>query len=435
MADKSTCSNCGLPLKRSWLVCRSCHQARWKLILPYYLWGAVFLAGSAWAITKKLPKTLDTTDPISLILPILSVIILIIGVVMLMIAFMATLRGLAVRKVPASQRSGGPGTGYYTTVPAAMANPEVSPQPIMAPAEDSAPLAPKLEIAQNQILFCQKCNHENAPEAAKCAQCGKKLLPGVTAGVRFLGFIGTTILSVVIIGGVFLYYRYMAEGGFRDVVYLPILVGLGVGIFFLGLILALRKTPLYERYETRAKQHVSLNPLQAIADYSAAINSAPPAKALEFLLERGKLYQGLGMASEARADWQRALENVNSQLAMPKASIDLYKQRAELLKELGMQDEYALQMLRYTIEKENTLKTKRKDIAMGWEEGIKKGLEDNERQELDKIRTEIMANPRYKIVAQCKQCRKQVDLNARLECPNDANHKKISDIRPSLRET
>lgn len=435
MADKSTCSNCGLPLKRSWLVCRSCHQARWKLILPYYLWGAVFLAGSAWAITKKLPKTLDTTDPISLILPILSVIILIIGVVMLMIAFMATLRGLAVRKVPASQRSGGPGTGYYTTVPAAMANPEVSPQPIMAPAEDSAPLAPKLEIAQKQILFCQKCNHENAPEAAKCAQCGKKLLPGVTAGVRFLGFIGTTILSVVIIGGVFLYYRYMAEGGFRDVVYLPILVGLGVGIFFLGLILALRKTPLYERYETRAKQHVSLNPLQAIADYSAAINSAPPAKALEFLLERGKLYQGLGMASEARADWQRALENVNSQLAMPKASIDLYKQRAELLKELGMQDEYALQMLRYTIEKENTLKTKRKDIAMGWEEGIKKGLEDNERQELDKIRTEIMANPRYKIVAQCKQCRKQVDLNARLECPNDANHKKISDIRPSLRET
>jgi len=434
MADKSTCSNCGLPLKRSWLVCRSCHQARWKLIFPYYLWGAVFLAGSYWAITKKLPKTLDTTDPISLILPILSVIILIIGVVMLMIAFMATLRGLAVRKVPASERSSGP-TDYYTTTPAAMANPEVSPQSIMAPAEDSAPLAPKLEMPHKQAITCQKCNHENAPAAAKCAQCGKKLLPGVTAGERFLGFIGTTILSVLIIGGVFLYYRYMAEGGFKDVVYLPILVGFGVVIFFLGLILTLRKTPLYERYETRAKQHVSLNPLQAIADYSAAINSAPPAKALEFLLERGKLYQGLGMASEARADWQRALENVNSQLAMPKASIDLYKQRAELLKELGMQDEYALQMLRYTIEKENTLKTKRKDIAMGWEEGIKKGLEDNERQELDKIRTEIMANPRYKIVAQCKQCRKQVDLNARLECPNDANHKKISDIRPSLRET
>ena len=435
MADKPTCSNCGLPLKRSWLVCRSCHQARWKLIFPYYLWGAVFLAGSYWAITKKLPKTLDTTDPISLILPILSVIILIIGVVMLMIAFMATLRGLAVRKVPASERSGGPGTGYYTTVPAAMANPEVSPQPIMAPAEDSAPLAPKLEMPHKQAITCQKCNHENAPAAAKCAQCGKKLLPGVTAGERFLGFIGTTILSVLIIGGVFLYYRYMAEGGFRDVVYLPILVGLGVGIFFLGLILALRKTPLYERYETRAKRHISLSPQQAIADYSAAINGAPPAKALEYLLERGKLYQGLGMATEARADWQRALENVNSQLATPKPSIDLYKQRAELLKELGMQDEYALQMLRYTIEKENTLKTKRKDIAMGWEEGIKKGLEDNERQELDKIRTEIMANPRYKIIAQCKQCRKQVDLNARLECPNDANHKKISDIRPSLRET
>lgn len=435
MADKSTCSNCGLPLKRSWLVCRSCHQARWKLILPYYLWGAVFLAGSAWAITKKLPKTLDTTDPISLILPILSVIILIIGVVMLMIAFMATLRGLAVRKVPASQRSGGPGTGYYTTVPAAMANPEVSPQPIMAPAEDSAPLAPKLEIAQKQILFCQKCNHENAPSASKCTQCGKKLLPGLSAGQRLAIFLSATLASVLIFGGAFLVFRYKPELGGKDLLYLLGALGFGTFVFFLGLVFSLRKTPLYERYETRAKQHVSLNPLQAIADYSAAINSAPPAKALEFLLERGKLYQGLGMASEARADWQRALEKINSQLAMPKASIDLYKQRAELLKELGMQDEYALQMLRYTIEKENTLKTKRKDIAMGWEEGIKKGLEDNERQELDKIRTEIMANPRYKIVAQCKQCRKQVDLNARLECPNDANHKKISDIRPSLRET
>ena len=293
MADKSTCSNCGLPLKRSWLVCRSCHQARWKLILPYYLWGAVFLAGSAWAITKKLPKTLDTTDPISLILPILSVIILIIGVVMLMIAFMVTLRGLAVRKVPASERSSGT-TDYYTTAPAAMANPEVSPQPIMAPAEDLSPLAPKLEMPHKQAITCQKCNHENAPAAAKCAQCGKKLLPGVTAGERFLGFIGTTILSVLIIGGVFLYYRYMAEGGFRDVVYLPILVGLGAFVFFLGLILSLRKTPLYERYETRAKHHVSLNPLQAIADYSAAIYGAPQPRHWITCLKEANCIKGWG---------------------------------------------------------------------------------------------------------------------------------------------
>jgi len=370
------------------------------------------------------------------------VIILIIGVVMLMIAFMATLRGLAVRKVPASERSGGPGTDYYTAAPAVLANPasvQVNTQPIKPPEEDSAPLsqtpAPKLEMAQKQILYCLKCNHENAPAAAKCAQCGKKLLPGLSAGQRLLIFISATVTSALIFGGAFLFFRYKPELGGKDLLYLLGAIGLGAFVFFLGLILSLRKTPLYERYETRAKYHVSLNPLQAIADYSAAINSAPPAKTLEYLLESGKLYQGLGLTSEARADWQRALENVNSQLATPKPSIDLYKQRAELLKELGMQDEYALQMLRYTIEKENSLKTKRKDIAMGWEEGIKKGLEDNERQELDKIRTEIMANPRYKIIAQCKQCHAEVDLNARLECPKDANHKKISDIRPSLRET
>jgi len=202
-----------------------------------------------------------------------------------------------------------------------------------------------------------------------------------------------------------------------------------------GLILTFRKTALHERYEMRARRHVSSNPWQAIADLSSAINMAPQIQAFDYLLERAKLHQELGKKAEAKADWQHALENINQRIAVPKSSIDLFKQRAEIFDYLGMEDEYALQMLEYTIEKEKTFKTKRKDIAMGWEEGLKKGSEDMQRQELEKLRTEIMTNQRYKIIGQCKKCRSMVDLNARLECTNNAKHQKITDIRPIIRET
>jgi hypothetical protein len=104
------------------------------------------------------------------------------------------------------------------------------------------------------------------------------------------------------------------------------------------------------------------------------------------------------------------------------------------LRDLGMQDEYAMQMLQYTLEKEKTFKTKRSDIAMGWQEGLKKGSEDYHRQELDKLRAEILANPRYKIVAECKQCHSVVDLDASLNCPNNFKHRKIINIHAALRE-
>ncbi len=119
-----------------------------------------------------------------------------------------------------------------------------------------------------------------------------------------------------------------------------------------------RKTPLHERYEIRAKRHASLNPQQAIADYGAAINSAPKPLAFDYLLERAKLSQEQGMTMEARTDWQYALENINARLAKPKAPVDLKKQHAEIKKCLCMDDEYAMEMLQYTIEKENTFKFK-----------------------------------------------------------------------------
>jgi hypothetical protein len=178
-----------------------------------------------------------------------------------------------------------------------------------------------------------------------------------------------------------------------------------------------------------------LNPVQAFADYGSALNGAPQAQAFDILLARARLYQGQGMVREAGTDWQRALENINNRIAKPKAPVELNKKRAELYKTMGMEDEYALEMLRYTIEKEKTFKFKKDAIAMGVEEGFKKGTEEVARKELQKLRAEIMSNHRYRIVGQCNNCRCEVDLDGRLDCTNNAKHRKISNIRPALRIT
>jgi len=360
---------------------------------------------------------------------------------MLLMVLIATLHGLFVRKMTAEQRNKR-ASDRYTTAPASLAGAEtatLSVSPVVPPITEVSPpvqsSASELGTPSVQAISCQKCKHENAPDATNCSQCGTNLLPGAGVGERIGVFIGSLLLALLSFGGAFLYFRFNPEWGLKALLFLGGMIVFGVLMVVFGVFSSLRKIPPHERYETRAKRHVSLNPLQAIADYGSAINSAPPTQVFDYLLERAKVFQGLGMTTEARTDWQHALDNINGRMAMPKASIDLIKQRAEICRDLGMEDEYAMQMLRYTIEKEKTFKTKRSDIAMGWEEGLKKGSEDFNRQELDKIRAEIMANPKYKIVGQCKNCHSVVDLNARLECTNNVKHRKITEISSTLKTT
>lgn len=440
MGEKSICLNCGNSQKDNRLVCKHCHQARWKVIVPYYVWSIVFLIGAWWLVNNKLTDALNATDFFSLILIIATATFAILSVVMLLIALIATLKGLFVKKVSAEQRSmnmsqlattastplTGAETKHLNDVPIA------SPYPEATNPTQSAAL--ELERPSEQVIYCQKCKHENAPDASRCSQCGTTLLPGAGFGERIIIFIWSLIFAFLVFGAAYLFFKFKPEFGGKDWIYLAGLVVIGVLIIFLGLFGSLRKIPLDERYEMRAKRHTNLNPWQAIADYGSAIKTAQPAQAFNYLLERAKIYQGLGRTAEARAHWQAALENINVRMAASKASVDLIRQRAEILGDLGMQDEYAMQMLYYTIEKEKTIKTKRSDVPMGWEEGLLKGSDDSNRQKLDKIRAEILSNPKYKIVGQCKNCHSVVDLTATLECTNNAKHKKITDIHPILSE-
>jgi tetratricopeptide (TPR) repeat protein len=175
------------------------------------------------------------------------------------------------------------------------------------------------------MIHCQKCKHENAPSALKCRQCGTNLLPGTGVGER-LGILGCSIIIAGIsLALVFLVFIKTDIKLMLGVILFGVLM-LGFGFFW-----SISKMPLYERYEARAKRHVSLDPQQAIADYTSAIDLTPKVKAIDFLRERAKLYQNQGLIEAAKTDWQYILENINKRMAKSKTPvIDLIKERADI---------------------------------------------------------------------------------------------------------
>jgi hypothetical protein len=209
-----------------------------------------------------------------------------------------------------------------------------------------------------------------------------------------------------------------------------------VVIAFLGIWWSVRRTPLYERYEIRAKNHVKSDPGQAIADYAAAIKLAPELQAFDLLNERAKLCNSHNMPEEAKSDWRRALENINKRItAVKDTDLELHKKRAEVYGHLDMEDEYAMEMLTYTLDKERALGTKKgeimipKDRGEVVEMGVKKGLDDNKRTDLQKLRAKVISKGKYAIVGYCAQCGSIVTLTSELNCTQNPKHRKISQIR------
>ena len=96
MAEYSICSNCGNKLKEQGLVCKYCHQARWKRILPYYFGGVAFLTITLLSLSKWENSVFQCIGALTGLL----------GAVMLLMGGIATLQSLSVRKVtPTTQAS------------------------------------------------------------------------------------------------------------------------------------------------------------------------------------------------------------------------------------------------------------------------------------------------------------------------------------------
>jgi hypothetical protein len=100
MAETNLCSTCGKAMKPSWLVCKHCGKARWKLITPYYTWGITFLVFAWWSLTNQMNvfTPIPYLGPVLVMfLPVIGGILGVIGLVMLVIAAVATLKSLFAR--------------------------------------------------------------------------------------------------------------------------------------------------------------------------------------------------------------------------------------------------------------------------------------------------------------------------------------------------
>ena len=77
----------------------------------------------------------------------------------------------------------------------------------------------------------------------------------------------------------------------------------------MGLGYALQRTPLYEKYVDRAKRHLSVDPDQAVADFTQALNLAPEKQKGAILKERSKLLATLGRDMDAARDKIAAMDS------------------------------------------------------------------------------------------------------------------------------
>ena len=144
------------------------------------------------------------------------------------------------------------------------------------------------------MITCRKCNSVNPPEAENCEQCGKTLLPGESFSDRMIWFIGGIVGCGISLGMIFLLSKNpeFIETSECCLLTNPMVWTIGVvGFPISGLVSALRKTPIYKRYENRAQRHKDLDWEQASADFSEAINLAPKKYQAGLLKQRAELFK------------------------------------------------------------------------------------------------------------------------------------------------
>ena len=152
------------------------------------------------------------------------------------------------------------------------------------------------------MIQCLKCKTNNPSSRDICEECGANLLPGEGIGDR-LGNLIVGILGGVMAGaGAWL----LSEAPIEVPECMPVssaaCIFAAIASPIAGLVSAIRKTPLYKRYTTRARHHIELDPEQAVADFSQALETAPEKEQAGLLKERATLYEKLGMEKEAARD-------------------------------------------------------------------------------------------------------------------------------------
>jgi hypothetical protein len=176
------------------------------------------------------------------------------------------------------------------------------------------------------VIHCEKCKQRNPGDAQKCSQCGANLLPGISfkarVGIALICIIGGPLLALILRA---LFHTGEAPSGLLDLVegmfVLLSIYALAPIVVLFGIYWLLRITPKMERYQQRGKRHMTLDPRQAIADFSAVVDlySKKHKETInlsirETWIMRGDMYKEIGMLSEARNDYNRALDLINKEI-------------------------------------------------------------------------------------------------------------------------
>jgi hypothetical protein len=154
-----------------------------------------------------------------------------------------------------------------------------------------------------RMVICPKCSAQNAPDQTHCSQCRAHLLPGRSILER-LGYLGGGLAAAALVGGLaYLFSRMETAESLPDCCASPLyLAFLSLTSLIGGLVLALGRTPQYEKYVKRAQRHVQAAPEQALSDLNQALELAPVKRQPDVRRQRAAVYAKLGRKEEALAD-------------------------------------------------------------------------------------------------------------------------------------
>jgi hypothetical protein len=153
------------------------------------------------------------------------------------------------------------------------------------------------------MIHCAKCHLVNPADQRYCQSCRADLLPGEGLGIRLGVLLVSGLLSAV---AVYVLLR-INQGNFLPdlgcAISSPVFWGI-LAIFspLMGISYAVRRTPPYQRYVNRAQRHTLLDPEQALADLTRALELAPAKEQAAIFKTRSELNQKLGLTTQATRD-------------------------------------------------------------------------------------------------------------------------------------
>jgi hypothetical protein len=230
------------------------------------------------------------------------------------------------------------------------------------------------------VISCHKCKQSNPAEAKLCQNCGADLLPGESISGRLILLISGIFGGLFSVGMIYVLANYPDIADSSCMFTNPVIWYISsVLLPIIGIVSSLRKTQVYQRYELRAKRHIATDPEQAVRDLSTALDLAPEKEKAALLKQRAEIYKTLGREEDEAEDRLAYLESEGA-----------YKNQAGLAQVLGGDT----------------------DVFIA-------GQKDSERRQLVK-------DGKIDAVGYCPLCQKAVILNQQIRCDLHPNKKPLA---------